>query len=141
VTRCRALPAFEAFVDRLYAGLDVSNGGGGGFGGHVFTRITPISMLYKNITQTRAKIMHITNLRKVGGSVMLAVPPALLDVLHLQAGATVGLAVDGGRLVVEAALQPRYTMSELLEASDYSTPRSADEQAWLDAETVGGELL
>ena len=30
--------------------------------------------------------MHITNLRKVGGSVMLAVPPALLELLHLQAG-------------------------------------------------------
>ncbi|SEJ02047.1 antitoxin ChpS, partial [Nitrosomonas eutropha] len=30
--------------------------------------------------------MHTTNLRKVGGSIMLAVPPALLDVLHLSAG-------------------------------------------------------
>ena len=35
--------------------------------------------------------MHTTNLRKVGGSVMLAVPPALLDILHLQPGATVGI--------------------------------------------------
>ncbi|MBV9567389.1 MAG: antitoxin, partial [Hyphomicrobiales bacterium] len=34
--------------------------------------------------------MHTTNLRKVGGSVMLAVPPALLDVLHLAPGAKVG---------------------------------------------------
>ena len=39
--------------------------------------------------------MHTTNLRKVGGSIMLAVPPAFLDQLHLQAGATVGLAVAG----------------------------------------------
>ena len=31
-----------------------------------------------------------------GGSVMLAVPPALLDVLHLSAGVKVGLAVDNG---------------------------------------------
>lgn len=38
--------------------------------------------------------MHTTNLRKVGGSIMLAVPPAFLEQLHLQAGATVGLAVD-----------------------------------------------
>ena len=44
--------------------------------------------------------MYTTNLRKVGGSVMLAVPPAFLDQLHLQAGATVGLAVDHGCLVV-----------------------------------------
>lgn len=34
--------------------------------------------------------MHTTNLRKVGGSVMLAVPPALLDFLHLEPGAKVG---------------------------------------------------
>ena len=33
--------------------------------------------------------MHTTNLRKVGGSVMLAVPPAILDLLHLEVGATV----------------------------------------------------
>ncbi|MGC9193803.1 MAG: AbrB/MazE/SpoVT family DNA-binding domain-containing protein, partial [Thermoplasmata archaeon] len=41
--------------------------------------------------------MHKTSLRKVGGSVMLAVPPAFLDQLHLHAGATVGLLVDQGR--------------------------------------------
>ncbi|MEW6363357.1 MAG: antitoxin, partial [Acidobacteriota bacterium] len=34
--------------------------------------------------------MHITTLRKVGGSIMLAVPPALLDILHLQPSAKVG---------------------------------------------------
>jgi antitoxin ChpS len=46
-------------------------------------------------------VVHTTNLRKVGGSVMLAVPPGVLDMLHLQAGARVGLVVDGGRLIVE----------------------------------------
>jgi antitoxin ChpS len=45
--------------------------------------------------------MHTTILRKVGGSIMLAVPPAILDLLHLHAGATVGLAVERGRLVIE----------------------------------------
>jgi len=32
---------------------------------------------------------------------MLAVPPVILDLLHLEAGAAVGLAVHNGRLVVE----------------------------------------
>ena len=54
--------------------------------------------------------MHITNLRKVGGSIMLAVPPALLDILHLRPGAKVALAVRGGRLVVEPQQRPRYTL-------------------------------
>ena len=85
--------------------------------------------------------MHITNLRKVGGSVMLAVPPALLDLLHLEVGAAVGIAVDGERLVVEAAPRPRYTMAELLAASDYSDEPSAEDREWLDAPAVGKELL
>jgi len=35
------------------------------------------------------EVMHKTNLCKVDGSVMLAVPPAFLDQMHLQVGATV----------------------------------------------------
>jgi antitoxin ChpS len=85
--------------------------------------------------------MHITNLRKVGGSVMLAVPPALLDLLHLKAGAPVGVAVDGGRLVVEASPRPRYTMDELLAASDYSDGVSPEDREWLDAPAIGKEIL
>jgi antitoxin ChpS len=85
--------------------------------------------------------MHTTNLRKVGGSVMLAVPPAFLEQLHLQAGATVGLAVSDGRLVVEPAPRPRYTMAELLAASDYSQPQPAEEREWVDAPAAGGELV
>jgi antitoxin ChpS len=85
--------------------------------------------------------MHTTNLRKVGGSVMLAVPPALLDVLHLAAGATVGLAVDNGRLVVEPQGRPRYTMAELLAASDYSQAQPPEEREWVDAPAVGEEPI
>lgn len=85
--------------------------------------------------------MHITNLRKVGGSVMLAVPPALLDLLHLKAGASVGVAVDGGRLIVEASPRPRYTLSELLAASDYTMPLSPEDREWLDTPAVGKEIL
>ena len=85
--------------------------------------------------------MHTTNLRKVGGSVMLAVPPALLDVLHLTAGAKVGLAVDNGRLVVEPSARPRYTLAELLAQCDPSADLTAEDRKWLDAKQVGSELL
>jgi antitoxin ChpS len=85
--------------------------------------------------------MHITNLRKVGGSVMLAVPPAFLDLLHLKAGASVGVAVDGDRLVVEASPRPRYTRSELLAASDYSKGVSPEDREWLDAPAIGKEIF
>jgi antitoxin ChpS len=72
---------------------------------------------------------------------MLAVPPALLDLLHLKAGAAVGVAVDGGRLVVEAATRPRYTLAELLAASDYSQPRSEEDQDWVNGTAIGKEIL
>ena len=85
--------------------------------------------------------MHTTNLRKVGGSIMLAVPPALLDVLRLSAGAKVGLTVDNGRLVVDPQARPRYTLDELLAASDYNQPEAAADRQWIDAKPVGGELL
>lgn len=85
--------------------------------------------------------MHKTTLRKVGGSIMLTVPPAFIDQLHLQAGGTVGIGVSGGRLVVEPKYQPRYTMAELLAASDYSQPHSAEESEWTNGIAVGGELI
>ena len=85
--------------------------------------------------------MHTTNLRKVGGSVMLAVPPAILDLLHLHAGSTVGLAVDHGRLVVEPTPRPRYSLDELLAQCDESAKVSSEDRAWLDNKLVGSELL
>jgi antitoxin ChpS len=85
--------------------------------------------------------MHTTNLRKVGGSVMLAVPPAILDQLHLKAGATVGLAVEGERLILQPQAKPRYTLEELLAGSDYSQPMSAEDREWIDAPPVGRELI
>jgi antitoxin ChpS len=85
--------------------------------------------------------MHTTNLRKVGGSVMLAVPPALLNVLQLQPGARVGIAVQGGRLVVEPRPRPRYTLDQLLAQCNPKARRSKRERGWLDSNPVGRELL
>jgi antitoxin ChpS len=85
--------------------------------------------------------MHTTRLRKVGGSIMLAVPPALLDVLQLGVGAKVGLEVDNGRLVIEPQPKRRYTLAELLAASDYTQPQPPEAREWVDAPAVGGELI
>lgn len=85
--------------------------------------------------------MHTTNLRKVGGSVMMAVPPALLDLLQLRAGASVGIVLDGETLVVKAATRPRYTMAELLAASDYTDPHVDEDRDWLDTPAIGRELI
>ena len=85
--------------------------------------------------------MHTTSLRKVGGSVMLAVPPAILDLLQLEAGSSVGLAVANGRLVVEPMTRPRYTLDELLAQCDAAAPMDAEDRDWLGSQPVGNELL
>ncbi len=85
--------------------------------------------------------MHTTNLRKVGGSIMLVLPPALLDILHLRAGARVGLAVRSGRLVIEPKPRPRYSLDELLAQCDSKAPRGKEEREWLDDKPAGGELI
>jgi antitoxin ChpS len=85
--------------------------------------------------------MHHTNLRKVGGSVMLAVPPSILDILHLNAGATVGLTVNGGRLVIEPRRKPRYSLDQLLALCDREGAVAAEDKVWLNGQAAGAELV
>ena len=84
--------------------------------------------------------MHTTNLRKVGGSIMLALPPAVLDMFNLAAGSTVGVTVTQGKILIEPP-QARYTLEELLAQCDPAAPISAADQAWLNDGQVGEELL
>jgi len=85
--------------------------------------------------------MFMTRLRKVGRSVMLSVPPALLEVLRLRPGEVVGMSIEGQRLVIDPAPRRRYTLRELLEASDYSQAQPAEEREWVDAPTTGREEI
>ncbi len=73
---------------------------------------------------------------------MLTIPRTLLDQLDLEAGARVDLAVSEGRLVVEPARKPKYTLAELLAASDYAGVSPTDEdKAWIQAPAAGREIL
>jgi antitoxin ChpS len=85
--------------------------------------------------------MHLTNLRKVGGSVMLAVPPALLDILRLRPGVQVGIAIEGSRLVVEPRQRPRYTLDELLAQCNPRAARTKEDLEWLGNGPAGAEIL
>jgi antitoxin ChpS len=85
--------------------------------------------------------MHTSKLRKVGGSIMLAVPPALLDLLQLQPGAKVGIAVESGRLVVEPQHRPRYSLDELLAQCNPKVRRSKQDSEWLAGKPEGDELI
>jgi antitoxin ChpS len=85
--------------------------------------------------------MQTTQLRKVGGSVMLSIPPSLLNILHLKAGATVGIDVQNNQLIIDPSPRPRYSLEALLSACDEHMPLSDEDKAWANQPPVGQELL
>ena len=48
---------------------------------------------------------------------------------------------EAGVLQSSAQITVRYTLAELLAASDYSQQQPAEEREWVDAPAVGGELI
>jgi len=85
--------------------------------------------------------MYTANLRKVGGSVMLAVPPAILEMLQIGSGSAVSMAVESGRLIIEPEARKKYTLQELLAQCDPSAPLSEEDTIWTASTTAGRELL
>lgn len=71
--------------------------------------------------------MARANLRKVGGSVMLAIPPTILDQLSFAEGAGVELSVEGEALVVRSR-RPRYTLDQLLAGEEAARRAENDTQ-------------
>ncbi|MEE3717051.1 AbrB/MazE/SpoVT family DNA-binding domain-containing protein [Tumidithrix elongata RA019] len=84
--------------------------------------------------------MHTTNLHKVGDSIVLALPPALLELLNLRSGSTVGVAIDGGKLIIEPQPKPIYSLDELLAQCDANAPITNEERTWIDVKPLGQEL-
>jgi antitoxin ChpS len=97
--------------------------------------------LYLNITTAPEKALYTTNLRKVGGSVMLALPPAILELLQLRSGASVGVSIDEGRLVVTPNPRPRYRLAELIAECDAAAELNAEDRDGLASPAVGNEIL
>mgnify|MGYP001766848846 CR=1 FL=1 len=85
--------------------------------------------------------MLTSTLRTVGGSVMMTIPKAVLDVLGLGVNDKVALHVEAGRLLVEARPRPKYSLAELLAQCDASAAASDEVRAWDAAEPVGREAI
>lgn len=82
-----------------------------------------------------------TILRKVGGSTMLAVPPALLDILHLKPNSTVSLSIENGSICIRPVLKKQYELSDLLALCDASSSETEEDKIWLNGSAVGEEIL
>ncbi|MCI5850381.1 MAG: antitoxin [Sutterellaceae bacterium] len=85
--------------------------------------------------------MYSTTLRKVGGSIMLAVPPALLETLSIGSGTKVGLTVKNGSILVKPCRKPHYTLAELIAECDENAEPPSPDETWLNAPPVGKEIL
>jgi antitoxin ChpS len=84
--------------------------------------------------------MPTATLRSVGGSVVMAIPKRILELVHLQSGSQVNIDVQDGRLIIDPKKKPRYTLAELMAQCDLSQPLSAEDREWLDAPAVGEEF-
>jgi antitoxin ChpS len=84
---------------------------------------------------------HTAILRKVGGSVMIAIPPALLDVLNMTVGQQVAVSVDSGKLVIEAQQRPNSSLAELLAQCDLDAPVNDEDRSWLSSGAIGREEI
>ena len=88
--------------------------------------------------------MHTTKLRKVGGSVMLAVPRPLLRLLELEPGQALSLEIRDGRLVARPQPAPHYSLDQLLKEWTSGGPGRRNpkrDSEWLGSPPAGRELL
>lgn len=85
--------------------------------------------------------MSIATLRAVGGSVVMAIPKRILEMVNLHAGAKVDIAVQQGQLIVVPQRRPRFALRDLLAQCDAAVPIRDDEQDWLNAPAIGRENL
>jgi antitoxin ChpS len=83
--------------------------------------------------------MSTATLRTVGGSVVMAIPKRLLEMVDLRAGSQVDVNVQNGRLIVVPQKKKRYKLSELLAQCDTTLPLDQEEFDWVDAPAMGQE--
>ena len=85
--------------------------------------------------------MNTAKLRKVGGSIMLSLPPALLDAMRVGAGTSVDIELKGGCLIIRPHIRPSYSLQELLDQCDKTSRASPEDQAWDNSSPAGKELV
>ena len=83
--------------------------------------------------------MPTATLRSVGGSIVMAIPKRILELVQLQAGSRVDIDVQQGQLIVIPQRKKRYTLSELLAQCNSSLPLTDGEREWLVVPAVGLE--
>ena len=85
-----------------------------------------------------------TVLKKSGGSLVMTVPAAARNALHLVEGQEMTVTVEGEKLVLAPASpvrrRPKYTLKQLLAECNPDAPLTEEDKAWLNMPPVGREL-
>ena len=82
-----------------------------------------------------------TKIRRQGGAAIVTIPPAVLKMMQLEVGDQLSLAVTEGELVARPLkARRRYTLSELLQGSEFIAQLNADVAEAMDGEPVGREI-
>ena len=84
---------------------------------------------------------YLVRLRKVGRSVMLAIPKPVLDALNIAPDSEVGLSIKSGRLVIEPKARRPSSLDQLLAQCKPSTRRSREDREWTSDRPIGRELI
>lgn len=86
--------------------------------------------------------MATVTLRKLGGSVVMAVPKKILSLVDLKAGSQVRICVKNGCVVMEPWAKPHYTLAELLAKSPRNALKpSRKDRQWRGGGPVGKEAI
>lgn len=82
-------------------------------------------------------------LRKVGGSLMAAIPADVVTHMRLSAGHVLRATSDGERLILEPATTTpkRYTLRQILASCNFDLAKTDEELEWEAAPRVGREAL
>lgn len=85
-------------------------------------------------------------LKKVGGSVVMTFPKALLDLLNVGAGDRVEYTFNDGKLIIDSKPKTKktvkkYDLNKLLEEQKLIQAELDKDRSWLHAKPVGSEML
>ena len=87
--------------------------------------------------------MANAKLRQVGGSTVVAIPPALLKQIGLATDDAVSVTVEKDQLVIRPHARPRYTLAQLMAQCDLAAPvrRLKAERDFMTAPRIGREQI
>ncbi|MGS9149601.1 AbrB/MazE/SpoVT family DNA-binding domain-containing protein, partial [Salmonella enterica subsp. enterica serovar Infantis] len=81
--------------------------------------------------------LYTTHLKKVGGSVMLAVTPEEVKTLALSTDRDVGMTIDNGWLIIEPHKRPRNSHEQKLAQTEQHAENSNEDRERMDAPAEG----